>query len=66
MKWAIDRASENWEADWEGDRRFKLRYFRSLSMREKLEAIEGMAEIVRRLHTEREAVSSGVSVEDKS
>jgi hypothetical protein len=34
---------------WEDHNLSQLRYFRSLSLREKLEALEGMADVVRRL-----------------
>ena len=33
---------------WEEHNLSQLRYFRSLSLREKLEAVEGMADVVRR------------------
>jgi hypothetical protein len=38
-----------WEADFEGTRRWQLRRFRSLTLREKLQALEDMSELAARL-----------------
>jgi hypothetical protein len=40
--WTIKEASGDWECDWEGDERFHHRHFRSLSMTEKIKAVEEM------------------------
>lgn len=48
MNWQVDAAGD-WEADWEGSRRFQLRYFRALSLRDKIQALEHMAEVVARV-----------------
>lgn len=37
----------------------QLRYFRSLSLREKMSAVEGMADVVRRLEAIRKAETPG-------
>jgi hypothetical protein len=37
------------ERGWDEHNLSQLRYFRSLSLREKLQAVEGMADVVRRL-----------------
>ncbi len=58
MTWTTPLETEDWEADFEGTRRFQLRYFKSFTFREKLQALEDMAEVVelfRRNHPERGA-----------
>lgn len=40
--WTIREAHANWECDWEGSRRFQLRYFKALSLTEKVLAVERM------------------------
>jgi len=40
--WTIREAQANWECDWEGSQRFQLRYFKSLSLTEKVKAVENM------------------------
>lgn len=40
--WTIRESQANWECDWEGSRRFQLRYFKSLSLTEKVRAVERM------------------------
>jgi hypothetical protein len=42
--WKIGRNAADWECDWKGDARFHLRLFRSLSITEKLKAVENMCE----------------------
>ena len=49
MNWQIDPLADDWEADWEGSRRFQLRYFRALPLREKILALEHMGELVQQL-----------------
>lgn len=39
---------------WEEHNRSQLRYFRSLSLREKMQAVEGMADVLRRFKEMRE------------
>lgn len=44
----------DWElTTWEGSRRATLRRWARLTLREKLQAVEEMAELTRRLHGER-------------
>ena len=45
--WTIKDAQANWECDWEGSQRFQLRYFRSLSLTEKILAVEQMCKTAR-------------------
>jgi hypothetical protein len=45
-RWEIAKSADNWECGWEENRRFQLRYFRALSITDKLRAVEEMAEIV--------------------
>lgn len=40
--WTIREAQANWECDWEGSERFQLRYFKSLTLAEKVKAVENM------------------------
>jgi hypothetical protein len=48
--------SQSADADpWLAHNLSQLRYFRSLSLREKMQAVEGMADIVRRLEDIRRA-----------
>ena len=42
--WTIPRGSEDWECEWAGDARFHLRYFKALSMTDKVRAVEAMCE----------------------
>jgi hypothetical protein len=45
-RWEIAESAANWECGWEDSRRFQLRYFRALSITDKLKAVEEMAELV--------------------
>lgn len=40
--WTIRETQADWECDWQGSRRFQLRYFKSLSLTEKVKAVERM------------------------
>lgn len=40
--WKIREDAPSWECDWQGSARFQLRYFRSLSITDKLRAVENM------------------------
>jgi hypothetical protein len=53
--WQISAGAEDWECDWEGSERFQLRYFRSLPLRAKLQALEEMAEFVKTIQATRQA-----------
>ncbi len=44
--WRIRETDADWECDWNGAERFHVRCFRSLPMREKLEAVEEMCRFV--------------------
>jgi hypothetical protein len=44
-KWAIPESASDWECDWNGSELFHLRYFKALSLTEKLQAVESMGEI---------------------
>ncbi|MGZ8153888.1 MAG: hypothetical protein ACXW12_14965 [Burkholderiales bacterium] len=57
MRVVVDDGRSDAEAEqraWEEHNLAQLEHFRSLSLREKLEAVEGMADVVRRLHEMRE------------
>jgi hypothetical protein len=43
--WRIPAEARDWECDWEGDELFHLRYFRALSLPEKIRAVEGMEQV---------------------
>jgi len=47
--WRIAESAEDWECGWEASERFQLRYFRALSLTEKLKAVEEMAEVAEHL-----------------
>jgi hypothetical protein len=53
-----DPVKSDTTAAWHAHNLEQLRYFRSLSLREKLEAVEGMAEVVRLLERMRESERS--------
>ena len=53
--WQISADAADWECDWEGAERFQLRYFRSLPLLAKLQALEEMAEFVKRVQATRRA-----------
>ena len=40
--WTIHESSADWQCDRESHERFQLRYFRSMSLTEKLRAVENM------------------------
>lgn len=44
-KWTIPESARDWECDWEGSELFHLRYFKALSLSEKMRAVESMEEI---------------------
>jgi hypothetical protein len=44
-RWKIKESATDWECDWKGDERFHLRYFRALSMTEKIRAVEEMCRV---------------------
>lgn len=43
-EWKIREGSSDWECDWKGSELFHLRYFRALSVSDKLRAVENMCE----------------------
>jgi hypothetical protein len=45
-EWRIPLSAPGWECDWEGSERFHLRHFKTLSLYQKLGAIESMADVV--------------------
>lgn len=42
--WKIREGSPDWECDWKANELFHLRYFRALSVSDKLRAVENMCE----------------------
>lgn len=40
--WTIKDPKADWECDWQGSTRFQLRYFKSLTLTEKVKAVENM------------------------
>lgn len=40
--WTIRDPKADWQCDWQGGARFQLRYFKSLSLGEKIKAVENM------------------------
>jgi hypothetical protein len=44
-KWQIRETARDWECDWKSTERFHLRYFRSLSMKDKVQAVEEMCRV---------------------
>ena len=44
-RWKIRESATDWESDWKADERFHLRYFRALSMTEKIRAVEEMCRV---------------------
>ena len=55
LDWKIPEGSDDWQADWKSSRRFQLQYWASLSLREKLMAIEEMGDLAERFQRYREA-----------
>ena len=45
LDWRIPLDAEDWQCDWESSRRFQIRYWASLPLRAKLEAIEEMGDL---------------------
>jgi hypothetical protein len=45
--WTIRDPKADWQCDWKGSARFQLRYFKSLTLAEKVKAVENMC----RTHT---------------
>lgn len=43
--WRIPAGSPDWECGWEADALFHLRYFRALSLPERIRAVEEMEEV---------------------
>lgn len=48
--WQIDKHASDWECDPKGEELFHLRYFRSLPMEKKIQAIEEMCALAAALH----------------
>ncbi len=40
--WVIKETAKDWQCGWKEDKRFHLRYFKALSMSDKLRAVEEM------------------------
>jgi len=57
--WQIDKSASDWECDREGEERFHLRYFRSMSMEKKILAVEEMCAITDALHAARKKDGDG-------
>ncbi|HZS55650.1 MAG TPA: hypothetical protein VFA65_14710 [Bryobacteraceae bacterium] len=47
LDWRIPLDAEDWQCDWESSRRFQIRYWASLPLRDKIAAIEEMEEFGR-------------------
>ena len=45
LDWRIPLEAENWKCDWESSHRFQIRYWASLPLRAKLEAVEEMSNL---------------------
>ncbi len=43
--WRIPAGAADWECSWEADELFHLRYFRALTLPEKIRAVEQMEEV---------------------
>lgn len=48
--WQIDKNASDWECDPKGEELFHLRYFRSLPMEKKIQAVEEMCALAAALH----------------
>ena len=48
--WQLDKNDPDWECDSKGDELFHLRYFRSLPMEKKIQAVEEMCALAEALH----------------
>ena len=51
--WQIDKNAPDWECDPKGDELFHLRYFRSLPMEKKIQAVEEMCALAEAFGTPR-------------
>jgi hypothetical protein len=47
VEWRLPPDAADWEADWEGSRRFQIRLWASLPLDRKLEALEEMCDYAR-------------------
>ena len=54
-KWQIDRNAKDWECDPKSEELFHLRYFRSLPMEKKIQAVEEMCALTSMLKEQRDA-----------
>lgn len=63
--WQIDYNAENWECDWEGNKRQELRYFRQFSLHKKLEIVEGLCNLARYFQKRREAEGKPYILRDR-
>lgn len=54
-RWRIPSDAPDWECTWADDELFHLRYFRALSLQEKIRAVEQMERVAEFLHGHREA-----------
>ena len=52
--WQLDKNAPDWECDSKGDELFHLRYFRSLPMEKKIQAVEEMCALAEALHPEKQ------------
>lgn len=44
-RWLIPAEAADWECGWEGDALFHMRYFRALSLPERIRAVEEMEDV---------------------
>lgn len=61
FNWKIPEGATDWECDWASSERFRLRYFKALSMTEKVKAVEDMCRIADLLKAKRRAASTSDS-----
>lgn len=55
--WKIEDPTADWECDWDGSARFRRRLFQSLSMADKVRAVEEMCRVARLLQEKKSARS---------
>ena len=48
--WQLDKNAPDWECDAKGDELFHVRYFRSLPIEKKIQAVEEMCALAEALH----------------